>query len=184
MLGMVENFKTDLVWDTMHAGCNAFLGDELKLESQARKMAEAETLDDPLLRGEAAFEFFYGDEEDNKRYRMKRDSDESLGLMDFVDLVCEIVQQHYFLNHFREELKQEKKRQKREAKSKTVKRQAVAAGLFSLADDDGGDTDDVLPYEPYIAEIAYFFPFLEVFIPFDGSFKFLNQRYDPFNLNK
>ena len=183
MSGMMENFKTDLVWDTMYAGCNAFLDNKSKLASQARKMAEAETLDEPLLRGEAAFEFFYGDEEDNKRYRMKRDSDESLGLMDFVDLVCEIVQQHYFLNHFREELKQEEKRQKREAKSETVKRQAVATGLFSLADDDG-DTDDVLPHEPYFGEIAYFFPLLEVYIPFDGSFKFLNQRYDPFNLNK
>ena len=173
MSGMMENFKTDLVWDTMYAGCNAFLDNKSKLASQARKMAEAETLDEPLLRGEAAFEFFYGDEEDNKRYRMKRDSDESLGLMDFVDLVCEIVQQHYFLNHFREE-----KRQKREAKSKTVKRQAVAAGLSSLADDD----DDT--YEPYFGEIAYFFPLLELYLPFDGSFKFLNQRYDPFNLNK
>ena len=96
-----------------------------------------------------------------------------------------------FLNHFRQELKQEEKRQKREARSKTVKRQAVATGLLGgvLADnnrnnDDDDDSDDAQLYEPYFGEIAFFFPFLEVFIPFDGSFKFLNQRYDPFNLNK
>jgi len=187
MSGIMENFRSDMVWDTMHAGCLALLDHDSKLSSQARNMAEAEVQDDPLYRGEAAFEFFYGDDEDRERHRIKRESDEAFGLIDLIDKVCEVVQQEYLLNHFREEVKGEEIRHKQGAR---VRRQAVATGLLGglLAannNQNDDDDDDAAPqYDPYVAEIAYFFPVLDFFIPFDGSFNFLEQKYDPFNLNK
>merc|ERR1719352_1372254 len=62
--GVVENFQSDILWDTIHAGCQSMLDHDSKLARQAKKMADAENQEDPLVFGDAALEFFYGDDED------------------------------------------------------------------------------------------------------------------------
>ena len=116
---------------------------------------------------------------------MKRDNGAEFGLMDLAELFSEVVQQEYFLDHFRGELKKEEKRPRRGVRPK-VKRQATFGGFLAGrgqtqadGDDDDDDDDDGgsgKQYASYVADIAYFFPLLEFFIPFNGSFKFLQQR--------
>ena len=182
--GVVENFQSVILWDTIHSGCQSMLDHDSKLARQAKKMADAENQEDPLVFGDAALELFYGDEEDEETHRMKRDSGLELGLGDWLEMAAEVFQQEYFLNHFREEHVKKGMRTKRGASR--LKRQAtmggVLAGTEELVDieDDDQDSQGQQLYAPYLADIAYFFPMLEFYIPFNGSFQFFQQPYNLF----
>ena len=180
---MQETFQADILWKTVQSGCKTMLDHNSKLALQAKKLAEAESQGDNLLIGEAALEFFYGDEEDEEKHRAKRESESTFGtgLADLFELASEVLQQEYFLHHFREE-------QESVAGKSRVKRQSTMGGILSENTDAFDDeelfdedfSDDQIRYNPYIADIAYFFPLLEFYIPFDGSFIFLQEPYDIF----
>merc|ERR1712096_391828 len=90
------------------------LDHDSKLARQAKAMVEAEIQEDPVMIGEAALEFFYGDVEDEENHRRKRDSGVELGMGDWMEMVGELLQQEYFLHHFREGQMKQGSRKKRQ----------------------------------------------------------------------
>eukprot|EP00092_Neocalanus_flemingeri_P009056 GFUD01009747.1.p1 GENE.GFUD01009747.1~~GFUD01009747.1.p1 ORF type:complete len:252 (-),score=90.92 GFUD01009747.1:14-769(-) len=185
--GIVETFQSDQLWDTILSSCHTMLDHDSKLARQAKVMVEAELQEDPIVLGEAALELFYGDVEDEETHRKKRDSGEELGLGDWLEMIGEVLQQEYFLHHFREEQKKRGRRKKRQA-SPTM------GGIFAVIEEDyendydyqeaeedeDSEEDDGKKYPlytPYIADVAYFFPLLDFFIPFDGTFMLFNEEY-------
>ena len=179
---MVDTFQSDQLWDAIQSGCHSMLDHDSKLARQAKAMVEAEIQEDPVMIGEAALEFFYGDVEDAENHRRKRDSGVELGMGDWMEMVGELLQQEYFLHHFREGQMKQGSRKKRQTSG-------TMGGILSdmeenSENDDEQDIeeDEEQLYATYLADVAYFFPMLDFYIPFNGTYNFLQQQYSLFSL--
>lgn len=57
--------------------------------------------------------------------------------------------------------------------------------FINLGGDEFGDGEPVLEverYQPYIADVAYAFPIVDFYFPFDGTFNFFETQYSVYDI--
>jgi len=171
------------------------------LAAQARRLAAAEASGSRSEYASAMFESFYGSKEEESLRRQRRGTNGKTGALTLMSAVWEFVQLEYFLAYYR--------RRQRRLKAKGRHRRFVPAATGLLKDIDievashisvgngggdgaeggdgggGGDGEPVPEqplYEAYIADLAWFFPIADTYIPFDGTFTFFQSDYNLYDM--
>ena len=157
--------------------CHHWLDPTSRPALRARRLAEAEASGDRERLAAANWEAFYGDLEQEEAGRRVWEGEEEGGWWEVATMLLDLLQQEYLLQHYRRQ-QQRAGRQRRDAPS--------LGGLLDRkvwAAPEPEPEPEFQPdgHVPYYAEVAYFFPLLTFWIPFNGTVEFFqNYRHEFF----
>eukprot|EP00088_Acartia_fossae_P069511 TRINITY_DN9100_c0_g1_i11.p1 TRINITY_DN9100_c0_g1~~TRINITY_DN9100_c0_g1_i11.p1 ORF type:complete len:235 (+),score=29.71 TRINITY_DN9100_c0_g1_i11:51-755(+) len=195
IINMIEGLRLCYNWlDTL---LDAVMDHKSLLAQQAQRLAIAEITGNRTEFAEATFESLYGNpEEERVKAERKGNLAEEKTLL---EAIWESVQFEYFLAYYRKQ-ERPKSRAKRHMPGALNKRfddlnkRIVDLDLeiahtidFGESEEEGlGNDGEPVPeverYSPYIADVAYAFPVLDFFFPFDGTFNFMETQFSVYDL--
>jgi hypothetical protein len=176
-----------MCYNMMDTFLDLYLDHNNALALQARRFAIAETSGNITEYADAAFTSLYGDSEQAKE-KQGRTISSGNGIT-LLESVWEYIRFEYYLRYYRR-VEHRAGRQKRHVlgalNPRIADMELEISQSLSVGDDeffgDGEPVKEINRFNPYIADIAYAFPIIDFFFPFDGTFHFFETEYSIYDL--
>jgi len=163
-----------------------YLDHNNELAMQARRLAIAETSGNITEYAHSTFTSLYGDTQ-QKQEKQGRSISGGNGIT-LLESVWEYIRFEYYLRYYRrmEHRAGRKKRHVLGALNPRIADLDLEISQSISIDDDffgnGEPVPEIERFNPYIADIAYAFPIIDFFFPFDGTFNLFETQYSVYDL--